>query len=116
MEQLSFFAGGGGLTLLGDFRSGLLNAGVGAGGEFRLELFDAACRIDVLQLAGEEGVASRANIDLQFLLRTAGLERIAAAARDGRLDISGMDAVFHGLLFRHARGLSAPGASSFISL
>ena len=55
-------------------------------------------------------MASLANIDLQFLLRAAGLEGIATTARDGCLDIGGVDAVFHGSLSRHARALAAPGA------
>ena len=43
-----------------------LQAGVAGRGELLLELLDAAGRVDVLQLAGVEGVAGVANIDLQL--------------------------------------------------
>jgi len=74
---------------------GLLGAGVAAGGELVLEFLDPARRVDVLELAGEERVASRANIDLQLLPRAAGGEAVAATARDGRGDVGGVYAFFH---------------------
>lgn len=73
-----------------------LDAGVTSGSELVLELFDAAGRIDELQFARVEGMAHAANIDLQFLARAPRGELVAAAARDLRLVIFGMDAVFHG--------------------
>src|SRR5207247_6119950 len=62
-------------------------ARIGAGGKFGLEFLDPASRIDVFQLAGKEWMASRADIDLQLLLRAARLEGVAATTRDGRLDV-----------------------------
>ena len=75
---------------------GLLHAVIRAGGELRLELLNAACRVDVLQLAGEKRVTSRADIDLQLLPGTAGGEGVAAATADRRGDVRGVNAVFHG--------------------
>src|SRR3954453_7611284 len=73
---LSFLNRRGGLPLLRHFGGRLLHAGIGAGGKLGLEFFNPAGRIDVFQLAGEEWMASRANIDLQLFLRAAGLERV----------------------------------------
>src|SRR5579872_965676 len=60
-----------------------------------LELLDAARRVHELHLAGEERVAGRADFDGNVLLRTARHEFIAATARDGRLNIFGVNAGFH---------------------
>ena len=52
-------------------------------GEFTPEAFDAACGVDELLLAGEEGVAGSADFkdDVAFV-RGAGLEEVAAGALD----------------------------------
>ena len=52
-----------------------LQAGIAGAGELVLELLDAAGRVDELQLARVERMASVANIDLQLRLRAAGDER-----------------------------------------
>src|ERR1700756_379259 len=63
-----------------------------------LELLDAAGGVHVLHLAGEEGVAGRADFDGDVLLRAARGEAVAAAADDRRLDVFGMNAGLHGSL------------------
>ena len=62
---------------------------------FALELLDAAGRIDVLHLAGEERMAGRADFDRDVLFGAARDEFIAAATGDGGLDVFGMDAGLH---------------------
>src|SRR5688572_12794821 len=73
----------GGNLLLG-LGGRLLHAVVGAGGKLVLELLDPAGGVDVLELAGEERVAGRANIHAQLSFGAAGGELISAAARDFR--------------------------------
>src|SRR5262249_34147747 len=60
-----------------------------------LELLDAARRVDVLHLPGEERVARRADFHRDVLARAAGHELVAAAARDCRLDVLRMNPRFH---------------------
>src|SRR5437588_8177436 len=63
-----------------------------------LELLDAAGRVDELHLAGEERVARRTDFDGDVLLGAARDELVAATARDGRLNVFGVDAGLHGNL------------------
>src|SRR3974390_918181 len=63
-----------------------------------LELLDAARRVHVLHLAGEERMARRADFDGDILLGAARLEFVAATALDGRFFILGMDVFLHGIL------------------
>ena len=66
-----------------------------------LELFperlDAPGSINKLQLAGVEGMAIAANIDLQFLARASRLKRVAATACDRRFEVFGMNFFLHRL-------------------
>src|SRR5689334_22674989 len=73
-----------------------LQAGITGSGELVLELLDATSRIDELQFARVEGMAHAADIDLQLLAGAARRELVAAAARNLRDELFGMDAVFHG--------------------
>src|SRR5688500_10125409 len=60
------------------------------------EAVDPAARVDDLLLAGVERMAVRAHLDLEVLTeRGAGLEDIAAAARDRDLLVVGGYAAFH---------------------
>src|SRR5262249_28735304 len=67
-----------------------------------LEALDAACGIDQLLAAGEEGMAARADLDAQVLPRRAGLERRAARTDHRNLVVLGMNLAFNG-------GTSSPG-------
>src|SRR5262249_38104121 len=60
-----------------------------------LELLDAAGGVHELHLAGEEGVAGRADFHRDVLARAAGGELVAAAAGHGRLFVLGVNALFH---------------------
>jgi hypothetical protein len=60
-----------------------------------LKPLDLARRIDETLFAREEGVALRADVDVQVFLRRAGLPRTAATTRDGGHFVLGMDARFH---------------------
>ena len=60
-----------------------------------LELLDASARLNVALTPREERMALRADVDAQILLRRAGRERIAAAARHRRLEELGMNSLFH---------------------
>ena len=60
-----------------------------------LELLDASARLNVALTPREERMALRADVDAQILLRRAGRERIAAAARHRRLEELGMNTLFH---------------------
>ena len=59
------------------------------------EAFHAAGRIDELLLAGEEWVATRANIDVDLGHRAAGGEGVSAGTVDGTGMIAGVDFGFH---------------------
>ena len=83
-----------------------MNARIGAGGKLGLKFLNPASGVDVLQLAREERVASRANIDLQLLFGAAGLKRVAAATRYGGVNVGGVNAVLHGLLARASARVS----------
>src|SRR4026209_1441874 len=62
------------------------------------ELVDAAAGVDDLLLARIEGVAVRADLDLQVVAQgRARVEGVPAAAGHGDLFVLGMDSVFHGL-------------------
>src|SRR5207245_2166394 len=63
-----------------------------------LELLNAAGGINELHLAGEEGVAGRADFDGDVLLGAARLELVAAAAGDGRVFVFGVNAGLHGTI------------------
>src|SRR5690348_14510649 len=69
-----------------------LQAGVTGSGELVLELLDAASRIDELQFARVKGMANAADIDLQLFARATRRELVAAAARNLRREVFGMDA------------------------
>src|SRR5205807_5887306 len=66
-------------------------------GVLLLEAVDTAGRVHQLLLAGEEGMALRADLDAQLFLGGAGRPRLAACAVDGNLLILGMDVCFHEL-------------------
>jgi hypothetical protein len=76
----------------------LAQTGISSGREFVLELFDTTGRVDELQLAGVEGMASVADINLQFFAYAARDKRVAATAGNFGLMILGMDVCFHGRL------------------
>src|SRR5438309_213280 len=61
-----------------------------------LELFNAPGSVDVLHLAGKERVASRADFDRDVFARAACDKLVAATANDGRLNVFGVNAGFHG--------------------
>src|SRR4051812_20017849 len=71
----------------GGRRAGFLEA-VGAA-ELLAEPLDAAGGVDELLLAGEERVAGRADVDVQFRLGAAGDERVAAGAMNVTGDVLG---------------------------
>src|SRR6516164_4621233 len=60
-----------------------------------LELLAPAGGIDVLHLAGEEGMAGGADFHRDLLACAARGELVAAAADDGGLGVFGMNAGFH---------------------
>src|SRR3954469_7113116 len=72
-----------------------LEAGITSRGKLVLELLDPACRIDELQFPRIEGVANVADIDLQLLTGAPGRKLVAAATRNLRFEVFGMNAVFH---------------------
>src|SRR5262249_3264904 len=87
-----------GRDLLGSFRGGLaLLLAVGPV-VLLLEFLDAAGRVDELHLAGEERVTRRADFDGDVLLGASCDELVAATARDGRLDVFGVNAGLHEFL------------------
>src|SRR5262245_11188257 len=63
--------------------------------ELLAEAFDSPGRVHELLLAGEERMALRANIDVDFGRRAAGGEGIAAGAVDGAGLVLGMNLGFH---------------------
>src|SRR5262245_58144944 len=63
--------------------------------EAALEALDPAPRVDELLLARVEGVAVRADLDVQLRLRRTGLELVPACAVNGREHVFGMDAGLH---------------------
>src|SRR5205085_10172778 len=68
-----------------------------------LETVDAAGRVDQLLLAGEEGVALRADLDAQLLPGRAGGPGLAAGAVHLNLVVLGMDLCFHELTSSRCR-------------
>src|SRR4029077_3085902 len=64
-------------------------------GEPTVEPLDAAPGVDQLLLAGEEGVALRAELDAQGGNRGAGGELVAARAVHLALDVLGVDVGLH---------------------
>ena len=66
---------------------------------FLTEAIDAAFSVHDLLLAGEERMASRADVDTDFFLSRACMERVATNASDDRVSvIIGMKSVFHEIL------------------
>src|SRR6266516_1290341 len=63
--------------------------------EAALEALDAAAGVDELLLARVEGMAVRADLDMQLGLRRSGLELVPAGAVNGCQDVFGVDAGFH---------------------
>src|SRR5262245_56939883 len=63
---------------------------------FAVETLDPAGGVHELLLAGEEGMARRADLDVDALPRGAGLDDIAAGADDCALLVAGMNAFLHG--------------------
>src|SRR5262245_32478145 len=77
-----------------------------------VEALDPAGGVHELLLAGEEGMARRADLDVDALLRGAGFDDIAACADDGALLVAGMNAFLHGArvgLLTGAAGGRNPG-------
>src|SRR5439155_22469426 len=62
-----------------------------------LEALDSATGVDELLLARVEGMARRADLDVQLGLRRPGDELVAARAANGRKDVIGMNLSFHRL-------------------
>src|SRR6266852_1752853 len=62
-----------------------------------LELLDAARGVNELHLAGEERMAHRTDFGVDVLLGAARGKLVAAAARDGRFFVFGVDVFFHGI-------------------
>ena len=75
-----------------------------------LEAGHAAAAVEDLLLAGVEGVALRADLDvnLSARLRAARRERVAAAAVHRRLDVVRVNARFHGFLFDRGPRVAPP--------
>jgi len=78
----------------------MLGSGCVFGGGFLavalVEAIDASCGIDQLLLAGKERVASRTNFDVQVtFLGGASLERLAARAGDGDINVFWVNSWFH---------------------
>src|SRR5687767_14971924 len=88
----------------GGSAGGFLEA-VGAA-ELLAEAFDAAGGVDEFLLAGEEGVAGGADVDVDLGGGAAGLEGVAAGAVDGTGLVAGVDLGFH-----YGRSLSDRRAS-----
>jgi hypothetical protein len=94
--------------LLGGVRGGDLRGGVGI---LLCEALNAACRVDQLLLAGEEGVAVRANFDAQHVALDGRARRksVAAGAVYGYFVIVGMNTGFHGAPVCRVRSARLPG-------
>ena len=78
----------------------MLGSGCAFGGRFLaialVEAIDASCGIDQLLLAGKERVASRTNFNVQVtFLSGASLERLAARAGDGNINVFWVNSWFH---------------------
>src|SRR5262249_57941147 len=65
------------------------------GAVLAVEAFDPTRGVDELLLPREEGVARRADVDVDALLRGAGLDDIAAGADDAARVVAGMNAFLH---------------------
>ena len=75
------------------------------------ELVNTTFGVHKLLLAGVKGVADRADIELQVLLRGPGLKRFTAGAAYVSLLILGMDLLLH--RFLHRRDKTTAGAGTF---
>src|SRR6266850_2790391 len=97
------------LVGLGFFLGGglLLGRGRGSVRVLLLEAVDAALGVDQLLLAGKEGVAVAADVEVQVAVRRPGLPGGAARAVDLCGGVGGMDVLAHVLLLSQARGLLA---------
>src|SRR5204862_1390696 len=73
----------------------LLGRGRGGVGVLLLEAIDAALGVDQLLLAGEEGVAVAADVEVQVAVRGPGLPGGAARAVDLGGGVGGMDVLAH---------------------
>jgi hypothetical protein len=75
------------------------------------EALDAACRIDQLLFAGEEGMAVRADFDAQHIALNgrACWKSIAASAMHSYLVIVGVNTGFHGAPVCRVRSARLPG-------
>ena len=62
-----------------------------------LEALDATAGVDELLLARVEGMARRADLDMELGLRRPGDELVAARAANGRKDVIGMNVSLHQL-------------------
>jgi len=78
-----------------------------------LEFFHAAGGIDVFLLAGEEGVALRADFDGDLFLGRTGLPGLAATAGYRRFDVLGVNALFHDLSFATLRSGTGHGGQAY---
>ena len=78
----------------------MLGSGCAFGGRFLavalVDAVDASCGIDQLLLAGKERVASGTNFDVQVtFFGRASLERLAARAGDGDINVFWVNSWFH---------------------
>ena len=77
--------------------------------ETLLEAINAAAAVNQLLLAGEEGMALRADFNPQFLLGGAGLKGFAAHTADDALFVLGMDLFLHSIFTSFARAIRIHG-------
>jgi len=70
--------------------------GITGFGEFVLELFDSAGRVDEFQFARVKRMTLVTDIDLQFFARAASCKGIATATGDLGIVVFGMDFALHG--------------------
>ena len=98
--------------LLGGVRGGDFRGGVGI---LLCEALNAACCVDQLLLAGEEGVAVRANFDAQHVALDGRARRksVAAGAVYGYFVIVGMNTGFHGAPVFRVRSARLPGLGHY---
>lgn len=73
----------------------VLQTGITALRDLRLEFFDTSRGVDVLQTTRVERMACTANVDFQFRFGAARHERVAAAAGNFRFDVIRMNFFFH---------------------
>src|SRR6266508_118048 len=103
LSRLRLLACGGGS---GRGRRGLDLRLRGSGSVPRPELLDATRRVEDLLLAREEGVAARADLDVEVAARRAGLDDGPAVADDLGGLVLGVDRFLHGVLSAACTGRS----------